>query len=361
MSKYDENRRLDDLEEEEQPKKKKKKFNIYDFFYGKKANEEASADKHLPRNFAFFFTLLKRNLTNILYINLLTVLANLPVFFIIFAFSGNLQVDASAPAGPLFAPLYGAFKLGASSPAALTAYGLYGVNSIVALWTPAAYALLIIGILLLLVTFGPSMIGSTYLLRNMVRGEPLFIIQDFKYAAKKNFKQGLILGILDLLFILLLLYDIYFFYLNYATTFGLICFWVSVVILLLYFFMRFYIYLLALTFDLKTSKIYKNALIFTILGFKRNIVAFLGMLLVVFIDYLLLAFLPAVGVILPFVFLITLCAFMATYAAWPVVKKLMIEPYYPNYDNPAAESDEASDETGGQPDANEGENPPEEA
>lgn len=352
MSKYDENRRQDDLEEEVQPKKKKK-FNIYDLFYKKKANEEAAADKHLPRNFAFFFTLLKRNLTNILYINLLTVFANLPVFLIIFAFSGNLQIDVAAPAGPLFAPLYGAFKLGASSPAAMTAYGIYGVNSMIALWTPAAYVLLIAGIVLLLFTFGPSMIGSTYLLRNMVRGEPLFIMQDFKYAAKKNFKQGLALGILDLLIIGLLLYDIYFFYLNYATTFGLICFWVSVVILLLYFFMRFYIYMLALTFDLKITKIYKNALIFTILGFKRNILALLGILLVVIVDYLILAFLPAIGVILPFAFLITLCAFMATYAAWPVVKKLMIEPYYPNYDNPnAAPASGSSEET-----ENDGESP----
>lgn len=351
VSKYDENRpRLDDLEEE-QPKKKKK-TNIYDYFYNKKKQtQEEAPDKHLPRNFAFFFTLLKRNVTNILYINLITVLANLPIFLIIFAFSGNLQVDVAAPSGALFAPIYGAMKVGAVSPATSAAYGLYGVNTLVALWTPAAYALLIAGIVLTLFTFGPSMIGSTYLLRNMVKGDPLFLFQDFKYAAKKNFKQGLILGILDILFIGLLLFDVYFFYINYnMSTLGLFGFWISVIILLLYFFMRFYIYILALTFDLKITKIYKNALIFTILGFKRNILAFIGMLIVAFLDVVLLSFFPPIGVILPFIFGITLCAFMANYAAWPVVRKLMIDPYYPNYDNPSYEEDDGVSESEHTPD-----------
>ncbi len=344
MSKYDENRpRLDDLEE--QPTKKKKKFNLFDAFYTNRNETDALADKHAERNFIFFFTLLKRNLTNILYINLVTVLANLPVFLILFAFSGNLNVDATAPAGPLFAPIYGAMQMGATSPAAAAAYGLYGVNTVISIWTPVSYVLLIAGILLTLVTYGPSMIGSTYLLRNIVKGEPLFIFQDFKYAAKKNFKQGLILGILDILFIGLILYDIYFFYLNYASTLFMFCFWASVVLLLLYFFMRFYIYMLALTFDLKITKIYKNALIFTFLGFKRNIVAFLGILLAVILNYLLLVYWQPIGVILPFIFTIALCAFMANYAAWPVVKKLMIDPYYPDYDKPSYETEpiEAAD------------------
>lgn len=344
MSKYDENRPLQDDQEEEQPKKKKK-FNLFDMMYAKRANTEAAADKHLPRNFKFFFTLFKRNITNLLYINLMTVLANFPIFLILFAFSGNLQNDVIAPAGALAAPLYGASMLGAVSPASAAAYGLYGVSTTIALWTPAAYTLLIVGLVLMLFTFGPSMIGITYLLRNMVKGDPLFLIQDFKYAAKKNFKQGLLLGIFDLLILVLLAYDIYFFYLNYATTFGLFCFWISVVILLVYFFMRFYIYMLALTFDLKITKILKNALIFTILGFKRNIVAFLGILLVVIINFTVLAYFAPIGVILPFIFTIALCAFMANYAAWPTVRKLMIDPYYPDYDKPVEESDPVADES----------------
>lgn len=353
MSKYDENRpRLDDLEEE--PKKQKKKFNIFEFFYNRQAKYDAEADKHLPRNFAFFFTLLKRNPTNILYINLITVLANLPVFLILFAFSNNLQIDVTAPSGALAAPIYGALKLGASSPSISAAYGLYGANTVISLWTPLTYGILIAGIVLLLFTFGPSMIGSTYLLRNMVKGEPLFLIQDFKYAVKKNIKQGLVLGILDLVFVGLLLFDIFFFYLNYASTMGLIGFWVSVCILLIYFIMRFYIYMLALTFDLKITKIYKNALIFTILGFKRNIMALLGILLVVFLNFVLLTFLMPIGVILPFIFSISLCAFMANYAAWPTVKKLMIDPYYPDYDKPTADIEEEEPAEGTEDSAEEG-------
>ncbi len=334
MSKYDGYRpRLDDLEEK--TTKKKKKFNIFDLMYNKKSNEDAIADKNVERNFKFFFTLFKRNATNIFYINLITVLSNFPIFLLLLAFSENLHLKAMAPADALFAPIYGAFRLGVSSPNAAAMYGLYGVNSSVALWTPAAKAVLVIGIILLLITFGPSMIGTTYLLRNIVKGEPLFLLRDFRYSVKKNFGQGVILGILDLLISFLLVYDIYFFYLNAATLPGTICFWASICLLVIYFFMRFYIYMLALTFDLKITKIYKNALIFTILGFKRNIVAFLGILLVIFLNYSLAIIWLPIGILLPFIFTVTLCAFMANYAAWPVVKKLMIDPYYPDYDKPS--------------------------
>ncbi len=343
MSKYDERPRLDDLEET--PKKQRKKFNIFDVLYGKEQVEDDPGDQDAERNFSFFFKLTKRNLRRLFSLNLMMVIANFPVFIIMLACSQNLHKTAMIPASPLAGPLYGAAQFGAASPAASALFGLHGVQMPIAYWTPLALTVLIIGGVLLLFTFGLSTIGITYIMRNVVRGEMIFMKEDFFYAMKRNLRQGIILGILDLLFTALLLYDIYFFYLNLAGgTWAVMGFWASIVILLFYFFMRFYTYLQALTFELSLAKIFKNALIFSILGFKRNILAFLGIAGVVILNVMIAEVLMPVGIILPFFISISLCMFMAIYAAWPVIQRYMIDAY----DRPAEDDIEDDDEEEGE-------------
>ena len=63
-----------------------------------------------------------------------------------------------------------------------------------------------------------------------------------------------------------------------------VCFWGICALSILYFFMRFYIYLLLVTFDLSIRKILKNALIFTMLGIKRNLMGFLGVALITLVN-----------------------------------------------------------------------------
>ena len=349
MSKYDERPRYDDLEET--PKKQKKKFNFFDMMYGKERVEDDPGDQNAERNFKFFFKLTGRNMRRLFSLNLIMAIANFPVFIIMLAFSQNLHKTALIPASPLAGPLYGAAQFGATSPAASAMFGLHGVHMPIAYWTPLALTVLIIGAVLLLGTFGLSTIGITYIMRNMVRGEMIFMKEDFFYAMKRNVKQGIILGILDLLFTALLLYDVYFFYLNLAGgTWAVMGFWASIVILLFYFFMRFYTYLQALTFELSLSKIFKNALIFSILGFKRNILAFLGIAGVVILNFLIMQLLMPVGIILPFLISVALCMFMANYAAWPILQRYMIDAY----DLPAGQSNE-EDETSDEDDAEEAE------
>lgn len=341
MSKYDERPRLDDLEE--QPLKKKKKFNLFDFLYGKDKVEDDPGDRDAPRDFAFFFKLTGRNMRRLFSMNLLMIFANFPIFFILLAISQNLHETAIAPASALAAPLIGASYFGAASPASTAMYGLHGVTTPIAYWTPLALTVLIVGLVLLLFTFGVSVIGTTYVMRNMVRGEMIFMWQDFVYAIKRNLKQGFLLGFLDFLFVFLLCYDVYFFYLNFGNgTWSVVGFWASIVFFFFYFLMRFYTYLQALTFDLTLKKIFKNSLIFSILGMKRNLLALVGMLSVLILNWMILRVLPSVGILLPLFFTVALMTFMANYAAWPVVKKFMIDPYENKRNASAAEEEDDS-------------------
>ena len=106
-------------------------------------------------------------------------------------------------------------------------------------------------------------------------------------------------------------------------------FWSNLVIFIVYFFMRFYIYVQMVTFKLSIFKILKNSLIFSLLGIKRNIVALLGIGFVVFLEVLFIfslgGMLLPLAVGLPLLILISLMAYIKVYAAFYKIKTVMIE------------------------------------
>ena len=106
-------------------------------------------------------------------------------------------------------------------------------------------------------------------------------------------------------------------------------YFMSLALVIIYVFMRFYLYLMLITFDLPIRKLLKNALIFSMLGLKRNVMALLGILLVAGINFLLIFPSLSIGftltLILPFFYLPALAGFMATYAAYPNIQRYMID------------------------------------
>jgi hypothetical protein len=110
----------------------------------------------------------------------------------------------------------------------------------------------------------------------------------------------------------------------YALTFALV---------FIYIIFRFYTYLMLVTFNMKIGKILKNALIFTVLGIKRNLLALLGLAIVTAFAVAMIVILLPVGmgvtIVLPLIYYLGVCAFIYTYAAYPVIKKYMIDPVEP--------------------------------
>ena len=308
----------------------KGKFNLYNLFNSSKdgkgiTKEEARA----PRNLVNFFKFYWRSLGKIAYINLFMVFGNFPIFFSMIAAAGYFSNNGYAPASSLYAPFYGALthQTGGASPVTMALFGVHGVQASVSIPTTATNVLYALTALIIF-TWGFVNVGTTYQLRNIVKGEPAFLWHDFWYAIKRNWKQGLIFGIIDAVFIAVLAYDIIFFYYSIGGFIQNVMFYFSLAIAFIYFMMRFYIYIMMVTFDLPIRKLLKNALIFSILGFKRNIMAVLGMIVVLILNYyMLMVFLP-IGIILPFIITLSTCTFMAAYAAYPKIKEMMIDPYY---------------------------------
>ncbi|MPM69482.1 hypothetical protein SDC9_116427 [bioreactor metagenome] len=109
-------------------------------------------------------------------------------------------------------------------------------------------------------------------------------------------------------------------------------FYVSIGLGFIYAAMRFYMYIILVTFKLNTYKIIKNSFIFALLGIKRNLLAFIGILLTISINYFFYMMFPPIGVVMPFIITFSLCAFISAYAVYPIIKKYMIIPYYPDAD-----------------------------
>ncbi len=300
-----------------------KEFSLFRYdLDGKGVKKEAEG----PKNLKNFFVSYARKFGQLVTVNIYMILGNFPVLLALLAISGNLNIHMSAPATKLYTVLYGVMQHSAD-PLLAAVNGVFGLRGDLSLPTLATNIVWTLS-LLVLVTFGLVNVGTSYILRNMVKGEPIFMWSDFWYAIRRNWKQGILLGALDLIVMFIVAYDILFFYTNLGNLMFGIFFWFSLVLTILYYFMRFYMYIVMITFDLSIFKVLKNALIFSLLGVKRNIMALLGMVLALFINVWLFSIFVPLGVIIPFVILFSTCSYMSAYAAWPKIKQYMIDPYY---------------------------------
>jgi uncharacterized membrane protein YesL len=231
----------------------------------------------------------------------------------------------------MFAPLFG-IDQASGNPTISSVLDLSSVQMGLPVFSPVVNITIICLVVIMAITWGWQNIGATYVLRGLVRGDAVFVFSDFFYGIKKNLKQGFFLGLIDFFFCAIIGFNYSSLLSQTGTSFGVnVMFFMTLALMIIYFIMRFYVYLLLVTFDLKNTKIIKNALIFTILGIKRNLLAFLGIILLVGIHIGLILMLVPAGIslplIIPVVYIMAATAFMSAYAAYPVIDKYMIEPY----------------------------------
>ncbi len=313
------------MKNNEENGQKKKKFNLFDWYFKGKERDNGKLDINALEkpSIGTFFKVLWKKLSKLLSANLLFVFGNFPIFFLILGLSAIFTETVSAPTCQAWGPLYGAMGFESSSTTSFLS-GILGAHVSTPVLNTATIVLYALT-LLIIFTLGITKVGTTYLYRNMMSGEPVFPVSDFFYVIKKNWKQGLLLGIIDSILVGMFIYNIYYLFMNYNTAplNGVMLFF-TIAMAIIYSFARPYAYIMVFTFDMKLRKIIKNALFFTILGIKRNFVALLGIILVVLINIgLCVIFLP-LGAILPFIITFAICDFIAVYAAYPVILNYMV-------------------------------------
>lgn len=320
--------------------KKKKRFNLYDFMYGRGGKGVRKKDVIKNYNFKNFFKLFGRKFRYIVNVNLLYIVGNFPIFFLIFAASGNLSRQAMLPTSEMYSVIYGITTAGGNTPAMSALSGIHGMMSSfpVPLGADNMFVKILYGLsFLLLITFGLVNAGCAYVMRNVVKGEPIFLWTDFFGTIKKNWKMAIPMGILDAVVLFLCTYAVYHYYVNYQTMY--IMFFCSLVTLAIYMFMRFYMYMIMVTFKMSFFKVIKNSFIFSILCFGRNALALLGIILLALVTMVFAAAYTPIGVIILLVFLFGAATFISSYVAYPQMKKYMIDPYYKDNGEEAEEEE----------------------
>lgn len=320
-----------------------KKFNLQSFLPPKKEIDE---EEDSTPNIRYYFKSLWRKFPKLLSINLMLLFMVLPIVIALIAYF-LLMPRIFVFTETLHPVLSGINTIEGQSPIIASLLGIYGISVEVPTVSFGGAAITaIICMVFLMITFGWQNVGSAYLTRELVRGRPVFTFSDYFYAIKRNFKQGFIIGIIDFIICGVLIYDFIQFYNMTGNLAYDFMFWCICGVGFIYIFIRFYIYLLLTNFELKTFKIFKNALIFTALGFKRNLLALLWIIAILAINIaLILVMLPMniiIPLILPLFYFAGFALFTSTYAAYPIIKKYMIDPYYDEFGNPKTEENEKS-------------------
>lgn len=202
-------------------------------------------------------------------------------------------------------------------------------------WKLAICSIWFIALSLPIVTGGLACAGFTNVARNMALDRHSFGTSDFFDTIKKNWKQALAAGIINIIISLILIGDILFFYNSTEGIMMLIGLAVVITVLILFVMMQFYMWTIMITFKLKLKQIYVNSFKFAIIGLKRNILiifflllfvaAIIGMLFININIITLVATVFVVFVLPPFYFL------LVQFNTFSKIKKLMIIPYYKDH------------------------------
>lgn len=276
----------------------------------------------------FFFKLFFRKFNQLLQLNLLMLFMVIPIIVVLYIYFLGEKTPTATEI--LYAPIYGINNV-------LGNTGMHGfldlnfVQMSIPVFSPSTLIVIIALLAFLAITWGWQNAGAAYVLRGLFRGDAVFVFSDYFYGIKRNFKQAFFLGVIDFVCCAALIFDFTYFY-NLTGSFGFdFMYFMIFALVIIWCMMRFYIYNLLVTFKLKNFKILKNAFIFSILGIKRNIMALLGIILLLILHIMLIiVILPygfVVAIVIPFVYIMAAIGFMATYASYPVIQKYMIDPY----------------------------------
>lgn len=186
----------------------------------------------------------------------------------------------------------------------------------------------------------PFVAGLTIVTRNYAREEHAFIFYDFKNSVKENWKAFFLNGIVCYALYFIFSVSIQF----YASKSGgnlmfLIATAVCCVLAVMAVFAQYYVPVMIVTFDLKLRQIYKNALIFAVIGLWRNILltVFLAALVLGLYCLSITMLTTLIGFLLVVLVLFSFVMYLINFAVYPLIDKMMIQPQKKEEEPPSDE------------------------
>lgn len=212
--------------------------------------EGPGVDKNAPeKKWIFrFFEIFFRKIGKLTQLNILTIIASIPFIAIAFAL----------------------IPIPADTVSRLT----ISLGEEVAAGTVTIFRLTMSVLLYVLWGSGPVSAAYAYISRCFTREEHAWILSDGKDKFVENFKQGIIVTVIDFVMLYLFANGLYFYYSQYTASGSTFSFFLTCaicVLTVLYSFMHLHIYQLMVTFENTLPQLYRNAIILAISELPMNI------------------------------------------------------------------------------------------
>lgn len=190
---------------------------------------------------------------------------------------------------------------------------------------------------------GPALCGFMKVLRNISCRRPVFIWSDFWKAFRTNFKQGAIMGVIDMFFFVALSFAIPMYWNMSAQNSAFnIPFVICIVTAFIFVMMHFYVYLLIVSTTLNLWEILKDSLYLTAIEIKSSIVNLLTTVVVMMAVVVLFPWSMILLIIAP-----SFLGLLYAFNCFPAIRKHVIKPYYEarGEEMPELSYTQSSDET----------------
>lgn len=177
---------------------------------------------------------------------------------------------------------------------------------------------------------GPATAMYAYITRCYTTRTPVWIISDGFAKYKENFKQSIIVSIIDIVVLILGKTAIAFYYSMYTNSKNIlfmILFSLLIMMVVIYTWMHFYIYQLMVTYECSLKQLYKNSLIFAIGNLPMNLFVTVIALAVLASLYFVLT--PIIAMLIDLIVLAIFMRFLIEFSASRKIKKVVINNEQP--------------------------------
>lgn len=183
-----------------------------------------------------------------------------------------------------------------------------------------------------LVTNGIANVGITNVARNTARDKHSFGLSDFFETIKKNLKQAIIAGIINVLVYAILIFDIIFFF-NNEGAIATLSLGFSIFMIVIFTILNYYLWTLIITFKFSLKSAYKNSFKFVFINLKNNFICLFVNILILALCFAILWISPKyIFILLEILFFVLIypCfnALLVQFCTFPSIKKYIIDPYY---------------------------------
>lgn len=266
------------------------------FFNFDKPGPGINPDAPKKKGIFLYFELLKRNFGLMLKTNILYVLSSLPMVLVC-----------------LFGGMY--FSIWLSN-----------IFTIVDPVRKTQLAFFLAFLFMVFIGSGPASASLAYFYRSILREEHVFVFSDFWGNIKKNFRQGIVVGIINPIINLATIFCTLFYGLQYILTGQLIWFLAMLIVgifCLILAMSGFYIYQLMITFENSIPELYKNAFILALIKAPQNLSLMLIIAVISYIVFFMLT--PVASIALVFLGLVAVLRLAVDLYTAKVIEKNILK------------------------------------